>query len=973
MIDFGDGQTYTITAVQSQQVPRSQEIDSAPAVPVSKEERFAEDFDRSWPPRGPPAMIGQGSRAIYNDRSNRFEAHADKLANQAPPPPRPQQILSRQGHGDRAVDRGYPPRQSDRLVQPDDFDHSRQPPPHLRDIPGRHLPPHLAERGQERAFSSQDLDRPSGSSRALNHDLPPHLRDNAMRPPPLRTDRHLPPHIEGVQDHDTNPRTNRWHGRDREPEADKTQPDSGRPRMQPHSQGSFPTQEPSSERAPPPSPKSAIAQAAFAPAVAPSPKIAPAPVLPPANDVEVPIDQKDEMHEAAERARLRRQQEESEREARAERARQKAKQLEDMMREKAAAQASSSEAPAAPKSPVVAKILTRPAEAVPAKTSSSNSARLPPPHATLAGRSVEGSKPEIRRSEQQDVWRRSPQQVLTTSSGSNGRPDGIQQSPGEVGQSAAAPDGSRANRNASRSPIAKLGSIMLPADALDRPSTITPVMVEFSELSEVTEDVSEVAARLPTESRAEESRLASRLNDAGTWRRTAESHQQAEPAATSPRRDDIRLSGLMTRETVPDFTERAVEENDSELHHPHAMESKTRRTSRPADSENNNFDEIMARIKSAIVAESSASVSHTRVLPPPKTMPGKDETKEDVQHRSSTVPPPIPTKPVRVPSAKYVVLPRPIDFTTTQASLPIDPAPAWKTFTVKLPKSNRPQKTLPRKRTRSEHILATPRGWVNTWNPPFEQLNPQTLSRDDWLIPANYVRGKAVSPVSLPRKSFQPYVKPSNRVPLFTTSIEEESSSAAKESSQTVSVDEPRPVETTAARKIVVNLPRMTLRQSGFSPVSQPIVPPQLRARSDPQALAAYAPEAAQTTEDLDSLLASPTPSEKYLGQPMGKDRDVMRQASGRKLPEGTGVVFARPHATSISEETEQPSSMRFMVSSELEIDNLLEEVNNMSMDGLTETIPETSHEVAAQRDSTVGDLVQRLRICLKSDSLFSL
>jgi hypothetical protein len=952
VIDFGDGQTYTIAAVQSQQAPRSQEIDSAPQMPVSKEERFAEDFDRSWPPRGPPTMTGQGSRAIYNDRSNRLEAHADKLANQAAPPTRPQQILSRQGYGDRAVDRGYAPRQSDRSAHTDEYDNSRQPPPHLREVPGRHLPPHLADRGQERAFPSQDMDRSSGSSRPLNHDLPPHLRDNAMRPPPPRADRHMPPHLEGVQDYETSSRTNRWPGRDKEPDADRIRLDSGRPRMQPHSQGSLPNREPSSDSAPGASPK---VQIGTAPAVAPSPEAALAPVLPPAtDDVEVPIDQKDEMHEAAERARLRRQQEESEREARAERARQKAKQLEDMMREKAVAQASSSEAPAPPRSPVVAKILARPVEAVPATTLSSETTRVPPPHLTLASRPAEINRPEIRRSEQQDVWRRSPQQVLAAGSGGNSRAAGIQQSHGEVSKpTAGSADGSRANRNAARSPIAKLGSIALPADALDRPSTVTPVMVEFSELGQVAEEVREAAARPPTEAHIDEPRFGSRLNDAGTWRRTAESHRQAESAAAmSARRDDIRLSGLMPREKLPDVAERAAEEADPEPHYPYAMDGKTRRASRSAEPENN-FDEIMARIKSAIVAESSASVSHTRVLPPPKTMPGKDETKEDAKDRSSIVPPPLPTKPVRVPSATYIVLPRPIDFITTQASLPMDPAPAWKTFTVKLPKSNRPQKTLPRKRTRSEHVPATPRGWVNTWNPPFEQLNPNTLSRDDWLIPANYIRGKAVPSVSLPRKSFQPHIKPINREPSIATSVEGGRSPLAKESSQTVTVDEPRPIET-VARKIVVNLPRMTLRQSG-SPVSQPIVPPQLQARSDLQASAEYAPEAAQTTEDLDSLLASPTPSEKYLGPPMGKDRETLRQISGRKLPEGTGVVCARPHATSISEETEQPSSMRFMVSSELEIDNLLEEVNNMSMDGLTETIPETSHEVVLQRESAVS------------------
>ena len=373
----------------------------------------------------------------------------------------------------------------------------------------------------------------------------------------------------------------------------------------------------------------------------------------------------------------------------------------------------------------------------------------------------------------------------------------------------------------------------------------------------------------------------------------------------------------------------------------------------------------MARIKSAIVAENSAA-THARDVPAGKlpdathgnisTEPTQTETARpmgSVQMNESATEQHTARSPVR-----YIPLPQPENFSVTTAALPSDPPPAWKTFVTRLPKSRKAQKPLPRRRTRSDHMSPIPRGWALSWNPPFEQLNPNTLSRDEWLIPATYVRGKAVAPVSLPKRAFGRFVPSAASNAAVARSDMRQAKSdrpAAAESSQTVSVEEAK-VQDTIARKIVVNLPRRSLANANAR--TSTTIAPQVSNLSKP--IQDYPPiepiEAAQTTEDLDSLLASPSPSETPLPTSGSRDRNAARQTPNRRLPDGTGVVFARPHGGSFSEEAEAKSSMRFMVSSELEIDNLLEEVNNMSMDGLTETVPDASGVVVRQQEEPVSN-----------------
>ena len=86
VIEFGDGRQYKIESTQSP--PESLQLDEETA-PVSKEERFADDFDRSWPrSRNSPRLefasstttgsvsLEEQARVLFNERSNKLEPYS---------------------------------------------------------------------------------------------------------------------------------------------------------------------------------------------------------------------------------------------------------------------------------------------------------------------------------------------------------------------------------------------------------------------------------------------------------------------------------------------------------------------------------------------------------------------------------------------------------------------------------------------------------------------------------------------------------------------------------------------------------------------------------------------------------------------------------------------------------------------------------------------------------------------------------
>ncbi|OCF44925.1 hypothetical protein I317_01204 [Kwoniella heveanensis CBS 569] len=267
--------------------------------PVKKSDRFAEDFDRSWPRRPPTQQDiasrdlggypprrqeGEGNRTLFNASSNRLEPRQPMPAPQV----QPTRLMS------RPTDAGGP---------------TRQPPPHLssggRGGFERPLPPHLqggTETGSE------------GSGRVL----PPHMTGSGgmnqqqAAPAPVRSawgggmnrnlDRAPPPHLQSER-----------HSLPSQPAVFEQQARSPEKNL-----SNLPSRRSFSHAGPPPS----VPQHQSAPPDTEAPHRPHPPAV-------GPDEQAAEMHTAAEKARLRRLAEESEREAAAERARKKARELEE--------------------------------------------------------------------------------------------------------------------------------------------------------------------------------------------------------------------------------------------------------------------------------------------------------------------------------------------------------------------------------------------------------------------------------------------------------------------------------------------------------------------------------------------------------------------------------------------------------------------------------------------------------------------
>ncbi|KAI0343950.1 hypothetical protein BDW22DRAFT_1355185 [Trametopsis cervina] len=372
VIQFEDGRQYTVQSTQetsnvlvSQPPSEAGESSGKPedhhGAPVSKEERFADDFDRSWPPSRPtkqPADSGQqpalspstsnqslhspqdSSRVLFNERSNRLEPYSSSRFSGPPRDsyfPRrgsrsdiaaspteirngregPVQLLQKQGHSnrDQLMD-DRPPRGRGNGDRSGFNDTSRF---RDRDGPRRDFagPSHnMARAGPNGYDQSRPRDYPERNggppdrSRRISNASAPHLSPLE----PSREGRQLPPHLSGAH---------------APPHMWRTPSTSERPRR-------LSTASSVSAQHPPQSP--APSQTPLSPALG-EPPAAPTPV------VDIDEVRKAAMQSAAERARLRRQQEEEEREKERERARKKAAEIEaklKMSQEKAATENSES-------------------------------------------------------------------------------------------------------------------------------------------------------------------------------------------------------------------------------------------------------------------------------------------------------------------------------------------------------------------------------------------------------------------------------------------------------------------------------------------------------------------------------------------------------------------------------------------------------------------------------------------------------
>lgn len=330
VIEFGDGRQYKVEATESAQLE-----EPSTGTQISKENRFVDDYDRSWPKSQsspassskevPPTATSHSkgvptspvsphpshsphdsSRVLFNERSNRLEPYS----RQAQPP-----FPSKRA--------GYQEGKDVQLLQKPSASEYNARNRRLSASSGTYGPTGVNGGFQGDKFRDRESntwrDGPPLSPRATKDQHTEFNSDRGrksnMGPPPVPFannrrpsdgGRQLPPHLSQVS-----------------PSAPPRRLSSRDSRISPLETTSA---NPATSRIPPISP--AVSHASL---VLVSPKQGPA-VLLPLNAPELDDARKDVMQTAAARAKQRRQQEEAEREAQKERARRKAAELEEKMK-----------------------------------------------------------------------------------------------------------------------------------------------------------------------------------------------------------------------------------------------------------------------------------------------------------------------------------------------------------------------------------------------------------------------------------------------------------------------------------------------------------------------------------------------------------------------------------------------------------------------------------------------------------------
>ncbi|KAG9104944.1 hypothetical protein FRC06_005011 [Ceratobasidium sp. 370] len=90
-------------------------------------------------------------------------------------------------------------------------------------------------------------------------------------------------------------------------------------------------------------------------------------------------------------------------------------------------------------------------------------------------------------------------------------------------------------------------------------------------------------------------------------------------------------------------------------------------------------------------------------------------------------------------------------FATTRPERNDTPPPAWKTYAVHLNKSSVVRPAMPKKQAALAKLPPMPVRWdILTWDPPVERMSTRTLSRDDTFFPKITIRGVLSARVLLP-------------------------------------------------------------------------------------------------------------------------------------------------------------------------------------------------------------------------------
>ncbi|KAI5829426.1 hypothetical protein K523DRAFT_274556 [Schizophyllum commune Tattone D] len=693
VIEFGDGRQYKVDTASEKAA-----VAGLPA--VSKEERFADDFDRSWPRSAtgsvasPPAPTPQSptdsSRVLFNERSNRLEPF-DRGNHNARPPPN--KFGSRDNvqvlHRNDSSSHFGGSRQHQPPVSPSTgaWGHDRS---HL----GDGFPPH-GHQDRGRRFSS-------------NMGPPPPPSDRR----PSREGRQLPPHmLAGATDTST-------------------------PRRAPSSR------RPSSQASTRPTRDSLLVSPALshASAVATSPELSAA--IAAASPVELEDVRKDLMHSAAERARQRRLQEEAEREREKERARQKAAELEARM--KAADEA---KAKAAQEAKEKAEQEARAKADAEAEAFIRNSVNDTPPgkspemspRSPLAGRRGLQRPPSFRGPSRPDILR--PGSIRRTSTSSS-IPPSIPDTPAEKAdtwrrKADAGPAMSPPHAHAhARPPIPDFTSPppkppppQLPHVVLDHAQLATQPgeiveELDFSDMGKFVGAPEPIPEPIPEEreEREEPPRRPverpplppTKSDTVDTWRRAGQSAAPAEkpptpePEVKEPQREEASTppkAQITADRSPPRLT---MQPEGSGPHPPNHLMSKTpsqqARQRQFHEAPMSSLNDAMSRIKGALDGMHNgaqlATGAHHR-------QSSQGEQQHSYQHSPQRAP---ATPQILKPPPKDRLVPPPLRppqldhdhheprevFDVTATEPPRSPKPAWNVAPVRLPKQSQPLPPLPK-------------------------------------------------------------------------------------------------------------------------------------------------------------------------------------------------------------------------------------------------------------------------------------
>ncbi|GAA6035028.1 hypothetical protein JCM8097_002150 [Rhodosporidiobolus ruineniae] len=734
--------------------------------PPKREERFGDDFDRSWPPRQPVSRPDghPDARNLFNDRLGKFEPAAAAGPSVG-------------GAGLRRSTSGLEPTSilSSRPAAPHQH-HERRTSAHGGDVPPHMAPP-----------SSSSARRPSITS-------PPRRRPSMTSPPT----RNIPlPGAPGGAGAGAGRRES--FGEHKPAGAWGRRPSDGR-LAPPHFAGAAggaagggagarplpPHLQQRAEQHPHPLPPASLQQALSPPAAHPatlsppsqraplpsvqSPPTAPSAVLSPLSPSAAPAAQlspvvdleethKREMHTAAERARKRREEEEQARKDQAERARKKAEDMAESMRkveEEARREREEKEAEVRRAREEKEKEARKVEEAKKAAAAPAPAAPTPATVPATGSGAAAGS------------WRAAakplPPQAAVAPGGSQAVPAPAKILAREA--AAAAPPPAAAS---SAQPAAPAWRRPLPPSQPSAPTSTREPQHGVPPHLAKTQAAQPVAPPAPAAPLQPAAPVEKAPSPAAPLAPTASDAAQptsppptSPPAAPSSPSQDRKLAALQAK-----------------------LGYKL-----PAVSQ---LDDLMSRIKGAMAtpnerpsapAESTAETAAVK-LPPPQVALPKPEVSLPKPVAVSPAAPSVPPAPTPPNPAPTVSLPIPTEprgrgrgrnatpraargaappvvpsFDSREPSLPppssrlpraASPPPAWRQYTVRLAPypARRPPSSRNLKNFHNGHF---PRP-VNSlaFDPPIPQVNTNRLTRDDWLLPKRYIKGVVQYPVAIPR------------------------------------------------------------------------------------------------------------------------------------------------------------------------------------------------------------------------------